>query len=374
MKALILAGGFGTRLRPLSCTRPKHLFPIANKPLLSLTVERLARNDVKEVILAVNFMADALEQAFGRSIHGINIHYSRDVPPEPKTTCFSKGALGTGGPVKQAQKLLGRKDPFFVLNGDILTNANYSKIMEEHKKNDSIATIALYRIEDPSRYGVVELTKENRITRFVEKPSKKAPSNLANAGIYVFKPDIFNYIPADKCCSIEREIFPKLAKEGELFGHEIKGLWIDVGKPADYIKANRLWLEAKIETDTCLIKARIGKNTEIKEAVAIGERVTVGEKSVIGPNVSLGKNVSVGKGVHIMNSIVFPYTIILDHTTIEGAIIGKSATIGKKVKIEKGCLIGDNSIIQDNITLTQNVKVCPSKEVSKNILTSKCIM
>jgi len=374
LKALILAGGFGTRLRPLSCTRPKLLFPVANKPLLDLTLKRLAENGVKEAILAVNFMADALEHVCGKSKHGIRLHYSRDMPLKPKTACSSQRALGTGGPVKQAEKLLGRKKPFLVLNGDILTDVNYSEIMEQHKSNDCIAAIALHRVKSPSRYGVVKLTKKNRITRFVEKPSKKAPSNLANAGIYVFDPRIFDYIPESRRCSIEREIFPKLAKEGELFGHEIKGLWVDVGKPTDYIKANRLWLEAGMETSNNLVEARIGKKGEIKEAVAIGESVTVGEKSIIGPNVSLGKNVFVGKEVRMKDCIVFPNTTISDFTTVEGAIIGEFVTIGKKVKIGRGCLIGDNTVIRDNITLTHDVKICPSKEISENILTPRCVM
>ncbi len=374
MKALILAGGFGTRLRPLSCTRPKHFFPIANKPLLDLTLERLAANGVREVILAVNFMADTLERALGKSKYGIKLHYSRDAPPKSKTKRSSKGALGTGGPVKQAEKLLEKKEPFFVLNGDILSNADYSEIMEEHKSNEGVATIALYKVEDPNRYGVVELTKENRITRFVEKPSKKAPSNLVNAGIYVFAPDIFNYIPARKRCSIELEVFPKLAGEGQLFGHEIKGLWIDVGKPSDFIEANRLWLEAGMEAKDYSKKARIREKAEIKEAVALGEDVTVGEKSKIGPNVSLGKRVYVGKGVRMKDSIIFPYTEISDFATIQGAIIGESVIVGKNVKIEKGCLIGDNAIIKDDVILTQNVKVCPAKEISENILTPSCII
>jgi mannose-1-phosphate guanylyltransferase len=374
LKALILAGGVGTRLRPLSCTRPKLLFPISNKPLLDITLDRLAKNGVNEAILAVNFMADAVEQTCGKSKHGIKLYYSRDAPTKPKTIRSSQRSLGTGGPIKQAEKLLGRKEPFFVLNGDILSDANYSEIMLEHKNNNAIATIALRRVGDPSRYGVVKLTKKNRITKFVEKPSKNAPSNLANAGIYVLKPEIFNYIPAGKRCSIEREVFPKLAKEGVLFGHEIKGLWVDVGKPKDYIKANRLWIEAGMETSNNSAKARIGKKTEIKEAVVIGEGVTIGEKSVIGPNVSLGKKVFVGKGARIRDSIIFPHTVIFDLTIIEGAIVGEAVTVGRKVKIGKGCLIGDNAIIHDSITFTQDVKICPAKEISENILTPRCVM
>jgi len=374
LKALILAGGFGTRLRPLSCTRPKLLFPIANKPILDLTLERLAASGVKEVVLAVNFMADALEHAFGRSKYGIKLHYSRDAPPKSEITHSRRRGLGTGGPIKQAEKLLEGEDPFFVLNGDILTDANYLEIMKEHKNNNGIATIALRRVEDPSRYGVVELTNENRITRFVEKPFRNAPSNLVNAGIYAFDQNIFNYIPIGKQCSIEREIFPKLANKGSLFGHEIKGLWVDVGKPADFIEANKLWLEAGMEPKSHFVNAKAQKNVEIKRAVAVSQGAFIGENSIIGPNVSLGKKVSIGEAVHIKDSIIFPYTMISDFAKIEGAIIGESVTIGKKANVGRGCLIGDNVTIEDNITLTRNVKVCPSKVVSENVLAPKYIM
>ncbi|UCE96667.1 MAG: NDP-sugar synthase [Candidatus Bathyarchaeota archaeon] len=374
MKALILAGGFGTRLHPISCTRPKHLFPIANKPLIDLTLERLAKCGVKEVVLAVNFMAHILENTLGESRHGMTLRYSRDVALGRETKQLSQGALGTGGSVKQAEKLLREKKSFFVLNGDILTNSDYMKIMEEHQNNEKIATIALHRVKDPSRYGVVELKETNCIERFIEKPSENPPSNLANAGIYIFNQEIFNYIPANKRCSIEREIFPKLAEEDELFGHEIKDLWIDVGKPADFIKANRLWLEAGMASNINSMKARLGKNTEIKDSVAIEEDATIGQNSIIGPNVSLGKDVFVGYEVRIKDSIIFPHTIISDFTTINGSIIGESVSIGKKVKIERGCLIGDYALIHDNVTLAQNVKICPSKKISEDILKPTSIM
>ncbi|MFP3985898.1 MAG: sugar phosphate nucleotidyltransferase [Candidatus Bathyarchaeia archaeon] len=374
MKALILAGGFATRLRPLSCSRPKLLFPIANQPILDLTLERLAANGVKEAVLAVNFMADALEKACGQSRYGIKLHYSRDAPSDSENGQSTQQALGTGGPVKQAEELLGREEPFFVLNGDILTNTRYVEIMQTHRRNKGIGTIALRKVEDPSRYGVVELTKENRVTRFVEKPDEEASTNLVNAGIYVFDPQIFEYIPKGKRCSIEREIFPKLAEERKLYGHEIKGLWMDVGKPDDYIKANSLWLEAKMENNYVSPKTEIQKSVQVKQPVAFEKDVTIDEKSVIGPNVSLGKKVCIGKGVHIKDTIVFSHTTVSDYARVQGTIIGESVTIGERVKIEKGCLIGDNVIIHNNLTLAQNVKICPSKEISESIPSSQCIM
>jgi len=375
MKAVILAGGFGTRLRPLSCTRPKHLFPIGNKPQLDWTIEKLAKSGTKEVILAVNYMADVYVQHYRKSKQKPKITFSRDILPSATHTRFQR-PLGTGGPIKNAEKLIGRREPFLVLNGDILTNIDYAELMKRHRTNDkATATIALYRVEDPSRYGVAELAKDNRVLRFVEKPIReKAPSNLINAGIYVLEPEIFGYIPSGRPVSIEREIFPKLAGEGKLYGYNFKGLWIDIGEPEDYLKANKLWLDHEIR------KSQIGKDVHIEDEVkiknpsTIDNRTTIEEKSDIGPHVTLGEHVTVGRGVHIENSIIFPEAIISDFTSIKGAIIGEAAMIGSSVKIESGCLIGDHVMIRDKVTLTRGVTVCPWKEVTESVLTPTCLM
>ena len=376
MKAVILAGGFGTRLRPLSCTRPKLIFPIANRPLLDLTLSRLAEHGVKETILAVNFMADTLEHVFGSSRFGMKIHYSKDVIPntQAQAKACSPKSLGTGGAIKQAENLLDDKEPFLALNGDILTNANYSAIVETHRKLESLATIALRRVNNPSRYGVVRLQDGSYISEFVEKPSSGAPSNLANAGIYVFEPQVLKLIPKSQSCSIEREIFPKLARKRRLVGHEIRGLWVDVGKPSDYIKANKLWLNTQSRAHQKPMKTGIEVSAKLKKAVAIGEDVKIKGGAIIGPNVSLGKKVCVGSGVKIRDSIIFPRTIISDYSIVEGTVIGEAAVIGKRVRIREGCLIGDNTIIHDNITLAKDVKICPSKEIFDNIVDSGCVI
>jgi len=364
LKALILAGGVGTRLRPLSCTRPKLLFPIANKPLLDWTLERLAKNGVKEVILAVNYMAEVFIQRYGTVRYGMKLQYSRETRP-----------LKTGGPIKKAEKIIGHEEPFLVLNGDILTNMNYADLVKKHKDNDAIATIALYRIEDPSRYGIAEMTEKNRILRFLEKPTRKeAPSSLANAGIYVLSPEIFDYIPSERPVSIEHETFPKLTEKKKLFGYSFEGLWTDIGELEDYLKANRLWLDVEIGKSKIEKSVKMENDAEITNPTVLGKNVIVGEKSKVGPYVAVGDNVTIGKGVRIENSIVFPETLISDFTSVKGAIIGENAIIEKWVKIEDGCIVGDHVIIKDNVTLTKGVIVCPSKEVAESVLTSKCLM
>jgi NDP-sugar pyrophosphorylase family protein len=376
LKAVVLAGGFGTRLRPLSCTRPKLLFPIGNKPLLDWTIEKLAKSGTQEVILAVSYMTEAFVQHYRKSKQKAKISFSRDMEVSGKRTLFPR-PLGTGGAIKNAEKLIGHEEPFLVLNGDVLTNIDYAELVKKHKTNKkAVATIALCQVEDPSRYGVAELAKDKRVVRFVEKPSpEKASSNLVNAGIYALEPDIFDYIPIGKKVSIEREVFPKLADNGKLYGFRFEGLWIDIGKPEDYLKANRLWLDVEIKKNLIEKDVHIRERVKIKAPSTVDNQTTIGQDSEIGPHVAIGNHVTVGKRVHIENSIIFPSSVISDFTSIKGATVGEAAMIGNRVKIENRCLVGDHAIIQDGITLAQGVTVCPFKEVTESVLThNKCLM
>lgn len=364
MKAVIIAGGFGTRLRPLSCTRPKHLFPLAGRPLLDWTLERLANSGVKEIVFAVNYMADAFSKRYGKSAFGMKTDYCQESEP-----------LGTGGCVKNAERIIGHDEAFLLLNGDILSELDYIQLIAEHTENKGVATITLHRVKDPSRYGVVELEEKNRIKRFIEKPPKgKAPSNLINAGIYALSPEIFNYIPANKRVSIERAVFPVLARNNELFGYKFNGLWIDIGEPYDFLKGNRILLDSHTDKNRIAKTARIGNTARINGPVAIGEDVRVGEKSNIGPYVTLGDRVTIGKRVNMRNSVVLSGTTVSDSSRVEGAIIGEKVSMGKGVRIAADCLIGDHVIIHDNLRLAKGVTVCPYREVVDNLSVSTCLM
>ena len=357
MKAIILAGGIATRLRPLSCTRPKLLFPLLNKPLLDHTLERLAETGVNGVTLAVRFMADVFRKRYGKSTNGMIISYSREKIP-----------MWTGGAIKYAEKLIGHDDQFLVLNGDIFTTIDYTELISKHKENEAVATIALYRVEDPHRYGTVKLTKENRITQFVEKaPIGKAPSNFINAGVYVLDPQIFDYIPSGRPVSIEREVFPKLAEQGKLLGYIFNDVWIDIGKPEDYLQANKLMLDVNKEKQLLGHDTKLGDWVDIIEPIMIDSGVTVGKKSKIGPYAIIGRDTVLRKNVSLENSVVFPEAIISDNASIRGAIIGEGAMIGKGATISEGCVIGDYAIIADNVTVSKNVTVCHSKEIKETV-------
>jgi len=354
LKAVILAGGFATRLRPLSCARPKTLFPIVNKPLIEWIFEGLANDGFEEAILAVNALTQFHIKQQRPRRHGLKIKFSIDPPKTP---------LGTAGPVKKAEKLIGHNEPFIVLNGDIFAHLNYKELLDKHIKSKALATIALCKVDDPSRYGVAEMGDDCRIKRFIEKPSKdKAPSNLINAGVYVLSPKVFDYIPSGRAVSVEREVFPKLAEEGKLCGHFVNGLWKDIGRPEEYIETNRIILDLITKN----VKVKKPKNFELQIPVALDKGVTIGEKSLIGPYAILGKNVTVGKNVQINNSVIFADVTIDDSASIEGAIIGEAAKIGKKVKIFCGCIIADHAKVRDNLELSG--KICPGKEVAENVL------
>ncbi len=365
MRALILAGGFGTRLRPLSCTRPKLMFPIANKTLLDWILEALAREGVTKVVLAVNYMAEALERAFGSAKYGVAIAYSREQKP-----------LGTGGPIKKAESLLREDDaPFLVLNGDIVSALSYADLYQTHQRFGGTGTIALHEVEDPTRFGVVELLGPH-ISRFVEKPRRdEAPSNLVNAGAYVLDPAVFDVIPPETKVSIEREIFPTLAARRSLYGYQFSGFWIDTGEPSDYFAANRTMLD-RVAGTTPLIDeaASVSPQATILPPSAIGAHVRIEEGAIVGPYAAIGDHVTVDRGSRVENTIVFPRAWIESYASIKGGIVGEGAIVGRWVKVEEGCILGDHVMINDNVTLTKDVKICHSKEVNESILQPATIM
>lgn len=358
MKAVVLAGGFATRLRPLSCTRPKILFPIVNKPLLQWTFERLAKNDVKDVVLAVFYQTEVYIKQHRIPRCGLHITYSRDPLGKP---------LGTAGSIKKAEKRVGHDSPFLTLNGDTFSDIDYTRMLKQHEKNDCIATIALHQVQDPSRYGVAKLARKNRIRGFIEKPaSGTAPSNLINAGAYVLSPKIFRYIPEGQTMSIEREVFPRLVEEKELYGYIHEGLWTDIGKPEDYLELNKIMLDRNSEQT----ESRIEEGAEIRPPVSFGTDVSIGKQSTIGPYAVLGPRVTVGSNVNIENSIILGGTEISDFAKVHNAIVGEGVYVGRKAHIRKGCIVGDHARIKDNVSLAAGTSICPAKEVAEEEISS----
>ncbi len=317
MEAIILAGGFGTRLRPLTFTRAKSLLPILNKPMVSYIIEKLPPQ-VDKVILAVNYKKQQIEsylkeQDFNKEII---------VNDEPKP-------LGTGGAVKFAEEHL--TDSFFVLNADTICSSDLEEMIRYHTQKQAAASISLWPVENVSEFGVVDITDTGKITRFVEKPPQDAaPSNLINAGVYLLEPLVLDYIKTGRLVSMEKEIFPQIIQDTDRFyGFEFKGFWVDVGRITSYITVNMLLLnQHKIEVfkgKHCTIRG------ELQQAV-------------------LGDHITVDSASQIHSSVLLDDAYIGENVTLDRCVIGAGATIHDGAHL-KDVVVGDNEEVEPNTTL-----------------------
>jgi mannose-1-phosphate guanylyltransferase len=268
MEAIILAGGFGTRLRPLTYTRAKSLLPIMNKPMVSYLIDQLPE-PVDTVIIAANYRKDQLEEY----VESLNSSRTIIINDEPRP-------LGTGGAVKFAEKYL--TDEFFVLNSDIICSLNLSDMIKFHKKHDAVATISLWPVEKVSEFGVADIKKDGNIIQFIEKPKPEdAPSNLINAGAYFLESTILDYIETGRLVSMEMEIFPQIiSKTQRFYGYQFEGFWMDIGRIESYLDVHQYLLHKNNEIN------HFGKNLINKGIV---------EKSVLGNDVYIGENAIIKK-------------------------------------------------------------------------------
>ena len=346
MKALILIGGFGTRLRPLTCTTPKSLLPIVNRPFLEYQLELLKRHGIREIILCVSYLSHIFEDYFGSGKKwGLKIQYVHEKEP-----------LGTGGAIKNAEELI--DEPLLVLNGDVLTDIDLISLKEFHKKNKAMATIALNRVKDPTIYGLVETDKKGKIQRFVEKPSwDEVTTNAINAGIYLFEPQVLDFIPKGKNFSVERGLFPDLlAKKLPLYGYIFKGYWLDIGSIDKYFQVHfdimsrnvNFPIQGKMLLDNLWAKGKLrhGKYMELKGRLVCGKNVRIGDHVQFSGNVCVGNNVTLGDRVSITESIILDNSRIEEGVRIEKTLIGKKCVIGANSTVSENTALGDGSIIK----------------------------
>jgi len=360
MKALILVGGYGTRLRPLTLSKPKPLVEFANKPILLHQIEALVDCGVSHVVLAVSYQADQLEQEMQIEAArlGISITFSHEKEP-----------LGTAGPLALARDVLGRDDePFFVLNSDVICDFPFREMVEFHKSHGREGTIVVTKVEEPSKYGVVVYDQSTgQINKFVEKPQEFV-SNKINAGLYIFKPSILDRIE-EKPTSIEKEVFPFQAEEGQLYCYELKGFWMDVGQPADFLTGMCLYLTSLGQKNSNLLST----GPCLVGNVIVDPTAKIGENCRIGPNVTIGPGVVVEDGVCIKRSTVLKGAKIKKHSWLESCIIGWECTVGKWVRMENVCVLGEDVNVKDEIYLNGG-KVLPHKSIGTSVTEPQIIM
>lgn len=340
MQAVILAGGLGTRLRPLTYTTPKPLLPILNVPMVERLINTLPK-DVDKVILAVSYMVDKLREHFNEHNLGREIVLVEEKEP-----------LGTAGAIKNVEAHI--DSTFFTVNGDVVCSLDFSEILDFHKKSAGIGTISMWEVEDPTRYGIIGCDSENRIKKFLEKPEPhEVFSNWINAGVYVLEPEILDLIIPDKVISIEREIFPPLASQQKLFGFKFYGYWVDAGTPAAYLEAHKTLLDEEKSTE----KSDILENVKINKPVLIGKNCKISDDSELGPYSCLGDNVTVLEKTKISNTIVLGNSIIGRFNHLENAIVGYGCTIEDDVKFGEGVVIADNSVLKKGASIPDDSRI-----------------
>ncbi len=329
VKAVVLVGGEGTRLRPLTYITVKAMVPVLNKPFIEYIIRHISHHNISEVVLAVGYKPDRITEYFtDESQLGTKLVYSIETEP-----------LGTAGAFKNAETYI--DDTVFAMNGDIFTDLNFSEMLRFHKKRGAKVTIALTPVEDPTRFGVVETDSNQRVIRFVEKPKKEqVVCNMINAGVYIIETtEVLKRIPKGKRCMFEHDIFPSLVADGEpVFGYTTNAYWMDMGTPEKYLQLNGDLLSGK--------STQVGfKTTDIR----VDKRSHVHPQSkLVGP-ILVDKNCNIGEGAQLRGPIVIgPGCHIHDGASIENSVIWQNATIGQKAVL-KDCIVASNSCIDDNV-------------------------
>jgi mannose-1-phosphate guanylyltransferase len=318
--AVILAGGLGTRMRPLTFHRPKPLLPLLGEPMIDRLVRSLP-GEVDRVTLAVNYMADAIRDHLEGADLGREVVVVKEAEP-----------LGTGGAFRNALGDSLGDDFFFGLNGDVVASLDLDNMLHAHHAHGGAGTISVWRVEDPSAYGVVEMRPGGRITGFQEKPPRgKARSDLINAGTYVLRADILDSVERGRPCSLEREVFPHVLDRG-LFGHAFEGFWVDAGTPADYLRANRELLASApprpVRPTDAHPTARIVRPSLVMEGARLGTGCEVGPFAVVGAGCVLGE------GARVSESVLLPRVRLGARATVARSVLGEGAEVAAGAVVE----------------------------------------
>jgi len=358
LKALILVGGFGTRLRPLTLTCPKPIVPFCNKPMILHQIEALKQAGVTEVVLAVNDQPKQME-SFLKEYEvelDIKIHFSLEVEP-----------LGTAGPLALARQYLDGEEPFFVLNSDVTCTYPLTDLLNFHKKHGKEGTIMVTKVDEPSKYGVVVMKNDGEIQRFVEKP-KEFVGNKINAGIYIFNPVILSRIQPVPT-SIEKEIFPAMAREGNLYAMELPGFWMDVGQPKDYLIGVGLYLGSMKQTEP----ERLYSGKGIVGPVLAHPTAKIGKGCVIGPNVTIGPNCVIEDGVRLNNCAILEGARIKANSWVNSTIVGWHSTIGQWARVGQFSILGADVHVGDELYINGGI-ILPHKTIAVNVNEPTIIM
>ena len=355
-QAVILVGGEGSRLRPITSRVPKPAAPLLGRPLISYTLDNLVRHGVDRVVFSTGYLAAAIEAEVGDgSRWGLEVRYASEDSP-----------LGTAGAIKNAASEL-RQGGFLVLNGDILTDADLSAIVAFHKERNAAATLLTTAVDDPSRYGLVDVRTDGRVASFVEKPGDDWPGpGLINAGVYVLEHEVLDLVPPRQEFSIERGVFPSLAASGSLYAFVGTGYWRDIGTPQSYLHAHFDLLRDSLAVGTVNVSvpglvsisplARIHPEALVIPPVHVGRDAVIKRGAIVGPLTVLGHGAQVGRGSHVVASVLQDGVRVGRDALVEHSVIVRRARVGSEsqlrdVVIGEACHVGKGNVLANGLHL-----------------------
>jgi len=366
----VLAGGYGTRLRPLTYSRPKSMLPIGSKPVLQYIVESVAQLGSDEIIVTTNYLQEQIKDYFGDgSRFGVKLRYPKEDKP-----------LGTAGSVKNAEKFL--DETFAVIQGDNITDINIKAQLAFHRRKKALATLAVIGVEQPWKYGVVNLGKGDRVISFEEKPSpEKCQSNLVNTGLYVLEPDVLDMIPRDMPFDFAKDVFPRiLDMKKPLYGYRARGFWTDVGNVEGFLEASE-WLLRKLshsisptaDIAQATIKGTVSigdetileKGVRIQGPVYIEDSCTIHKDARLEPGTMVKRGVSIGSLSTLSGALVFDSTNIHSKVILNRCILDENCEVGSNTKIDPSAIIGAGCKIGENVVIGSGVKLEPGITVEK---------
>ncbi len=358
MKAVILAGGFGTRLRPISSTRPKPMVPVLGKPNLQYILERLEKvPEVDEIILSVHYMRGEIREFIDEKMADY-----------PKTIKFVNDPmpLETGGALKNVEKYV--NEDFLVVYGDVFTNFDYRELIKAHEANEALITVAVTKVYDPERYGVVETEEDGKVVHFEEKP-KRPKTNLVDAGIYIVSKKVLEGIPENKEVYFEREVLPKYVSTGEVYAYKIprEYYWVDLGTPDDLFYAHQIALDQIAKDNgyyTIKEGAEVPEDVEIQGPVYIDEGAKIGRGVKIKAYTYIGPNTVVEDKAYLKRSVLIGHDIVKETAEIKDTILGEGVVVGRNVILKENAVVGDYARIYDNLVI-YGAKILPWKKVEE---------
>ncbi|MGI8534914.1 MAG: sugar phosphate nucleotidyltransferase [Mycobacteriales bacterium] len=364
MKAVVMAGGEGTRLRPMTANQPKPLLPVVNRPIMEHVLRLLRRHGFDETVVTVQFLASLVRTYFGDGEDlGMHLTYATEESP-----------LGTAGSVRNARSAL-CDDAFLVISGDALTDIDLGALVRAHRRAGALVTVCLTRVPDPLEFGIVIQTEDGRIERFLEKPTwGQVFSDTVNTGIYVMEPEVFDHVAAGQPVDWSGDVFPALlAKGAPLYGHVADGYWEDVGSLDSYVRAHADVLHRRVDVEMEGFErapgvwvgagADLDPDAELTGPLCIGDYVKVEAGAQVRPLTVLGDNVIVKGGAVLERAVIHDNVFIGPQVGLRGCVIGKNTDVMRAARIEEGAVVGDECVVEEEAYLADGVKVYPFKTI-----------